>query len=301
MKKFRTMRLIVGVAFIAISIAVAGVSWPRAAVTHNRLAANRLAANRLAANRLAANRLAANALSSTRLEANMATAELLETAEGRDVYAYLVSCALGSEITIQAEVPGANDAYCTNGTCTFAGGMGLADYWINHKLNPQGQRWITACVLARVNLYEQAEAISLRGPHDSLVPTLVEFQNFTLEEGAFFGNLFSGDAEIDWNACRGKGKFEAGPGTGTGGSIAMRDCTWPDPANPGKTLCGFNYAGDCASFTTVPEPYSCKNFEQSLFDTQGYYDGCHATPGDGRWPASKAYREVITTYVIPPS
>ena len=272
---------------------------PRAAVTHNRLAANRLAANRLAANRLAANRLAANALSSTKLEANMATAELLATEGGRDVYAYLVSCALPAEVTIQAEVPGANDLYCTNGTCTFTGGLGLADYWVDHKLNPQGQRLVTACMLARVNLYEQAEAISLRGPHDNLIPTSIERQVLSAEEGAFFGNLFKDDPAIDWNACRGRDKLEAGPGSGSGGGLRMRDCTWPDPNNPGKTLCGFNYAGDCASFTITPEPYSCRTFEPNGLDDQGYYDACHATPGDGRWPGLKPNREVITVYVDP--
>jgi hypothetical protein len=245
--------------------AIATTGTPRAAETRNRLAANRLAANRLAANRLAANRLAANALSSTRLEANMATAEILATADGRDVYAYLVSCALPADVSIQATIPGAEDAYCTGGTCTFPGGLGLADYWVDHKLNPEGQRWVTACVLARVNLYEQAEAISLRGAHDSLIPASNERDVFTLEEGAFFGNIFADDAELDWNACRGRDKLAWGPGSGSGGSLGMRDCTWPDPAQPGKTLCGFNYAGDCASFTDPPEPYSCKSLESTGF------------------------------------
>ena len=272
---------------------------PRAAATHNRLAANRLAANRLAANRLAANRLAANALSSTKLEANLATSEILQTEEGRDVYAYLISCALPEGTSIAAVVPGAADsAYCTNGTCTFQGSMGLADYWVDHKLNPQGQRWVSACVLARVNGYELAEGISLRGPHDSLVVSSVERQIYTEQEGAFFGNVFTADtadAPLDWNACRGEDKAAADPGTGFGGGLNGRICAEPDPLNLGKTRCGFSYAGDCASFTTVPEPYSCK----SVDDLQGFYDDCHASAGDGHWPGSKTYREVITVYVAP--
>src|SRR5262245_16012580 len=187
----------------------------RAAMTRNRLAANRLAANRLAANRLAANRLAANALSSTKLEANTATAEILATEDGRDVYAYLVSCALPDGVSIQAVVPGAADSpYCNNGTCTFPGNMGLADYWVDHKLNPHGQRWVSACVLARVNNFDIAEGISLRGAHDSLTFTSAELQTYTAQEGAFFGNIFTGDAPIDWNACRGEDKAATGPGTG---------------------------------------------------------------------------------------
>jgi hypothetical protein len=76
----------------------------------------------------------------------------------------------------------------------------------------------------------------------------------------------------------------------------MRDCTWPDPENPGKTLCGFNYAGDCASFTEWPEPYSCRNVE-SIGGYSGFYEACHVAPGDGHWPALKPYREVVTVYV----
>src|SRR5687768_211766 len=144
MSKVRAIRLIVGLAF-AISIALVGGPWPRAAVTHNRLASNRLASNRLASNRLASNRLASNALSSTKLEANMAASEILATEDGREVYAYLISCALPAGTSIQAAVPGAADSlYCTDGTCTFHGSMGLADYWVDHKLNPQGQRWVSA-------------------------------------------------------------------------------------------------------------------------------------------------------------
>lgn len=272
---------------------------PRAAVTHNRLAANRLAANRLAANRLAANRLAANSLSSTKLEANLATSEILQTEEGREVYAYLISGALPEGTSIVAAVPGAVDSgYCTNGTCTFQGSMGLADYWVDHKLNPQGQRWVSACVLARVNGFETAEGISLRGPHDSLGVSLAEMGTFNQQEGAFFGNVFTADtadAPLDWNACQGEDKAAAGPGSGSGGGLDLRICAEPDSLNPGKTRCGFTYAGDCASFTTVPEPYSCK----SVDDVQGFYDDCHASAGDGHWPGTKTYREVITVYVAP--
>ena len=99
-----------------ICVLVAAVGWmaasgdvPQAARSHNRLASNRLASNRLASNRLASNRLASNSLSSTKLEATAAAGELLSTPEGREVYYYLVSCALPAGVSIQAQVPGAAD------------------------------------------------------------------------------------------------------------------------------------------------------------------------------------------------
>jgi len=61
-------------------------------------------------------------------------------------------------------------------------------------------------------------------------------------------------------------------------------------------MCGFNFAGDCRDFTPQsPSPYACSMFDAS----QGIYTHCHATAGDGRWPVSPPYRQVITSYTSP--
>src|SRR6516225_9613772 len=92
----------------------------------NRLASNRLASNRLASNRLASNRLASNGLVETRLQANSETADMLNTADGREVYSYIVSCALPEGTTIEADVPGDEDTAppdtiysCSKAHCVF--------------------------------------------------------------------------------------------------------------------------------------------------------------------------------------
>lgn len=283
---------------LALAILLAFVARPaQMAETRNRLATNRLATNRLATNRLATNRLATNALSSTRLEANMATAELLATADGRDVYSYLISCALPEGMTIEATIPGAPDSAppitnytCSSGRCVFYGGIGLAEDWIDHRLASKDERWISACLFARVNVNDTAEAISLRGNHPGLAVSTDEAELFTVAEGAFYGNLFTHeDDPIDWNACRGEGQA-----SGEFGGLVLRDCTEEDPANPGKTYCGFTYAGDCRDYTPdVPSAYACKSSDAGL------YSDCHPTSGNGRWPASRTYREVITVYVSP--
>src|SRR5512134_3112901 len=268
----------------------------QAAETKNKLASNKLASNKLASNKLASNKLASNALSSTRLEANLATAEILATEDGREVYSYIISCALPAEITLEAEVPGAADTtldspyICTNERCYFQGGIGLAAYWIDHRLAAQDQRWLSARLFARVNLFDTAEAISLRGPHDSLTVGIDEAELFDVEEGAFYGNIFSdADGPIDWNACRGEGQA-----SGEFGGLELRDCTEEDPNNPGFTVCGFKYVGDCADYTPqFPNPYACKTFDAG----QGTYEDCYTEARDGLWPTLKVYREVITTYV----
>lgn len=289
-KRHRTMTLA-----LALGLATAWAlttNPPEAAVTTNKLASNKLASNKLASNRLAQ-----NALSSTRLEANLASNEILSTADGREVYSYVIGCALSATTTIEATVPGAPDTAppdtlhtCVNERCTFTGGLGLAPYWSDRKLDPKGQRWVSACLFARVNLHETAEAISLRGLAPELAVGADEAELFVVEEGAFFGNIFTDDdGPIDWNACRGRDQA-----AGEFGGLFLRDCTEPDPADPAHTLCGFNFAGDCADFSPEsPSPYGCRSFDAE----EGTYGDCHQGAGDGHWPGLRPYREIITTYV----
>src|SRR5262249_42124641 len=145
---------------------------------------------------------------------------------------------------------------------------------------------------ARVNAYDTAEAISLRGPHPALTVTADEASLFTVTEGAFYGDLFTHeDDPIDWNACRGEGQA-----SGEFGGLVLRDCAEEDPARPGTPQCGFTYAGDCRMYTPgLASPYACKSVDA----TQGLYLDCHNTSGDGHWPSSRTYREVITVYVSP--
>jgi hypothetical protein len=251
----------------------------------------------LAQNRLAQNRLAQNALSSTRLEADRATAEILSTPDGREVYSYIIGCALSEGMTIEATIPGAPDTAppdtlytCVNERCTFDGFLGLAQHWIDRKLDSKGQRWVSACLFARVNLHDTTEAISLRGLAPELTVSVDEAELYNTEEGAFFGNIFTDDdGPIDWNACRG-----AGQASGEFGGLNLRDCAEPDPADPTHTQCGFNYAGDCADFSLeFPSPYACRSFDAE----EGTYGDCHTDEGDGHWPGLRTYREIITTYV----
>jgi hypothetical protein len=194
-------------------------------------------------NRIAANRIAANRISANRLEANPDTADMLQTEDGREVYSYMMSCALREGAFIEASIPNAPDTAppdtlytCTKGQCSFPGSLGLAEHWIDRKLDTKGQRWVTACLLARVNHFRVTESISLGGVAPQLSVTPEEAATYTLQEGAFYGNIFAdADAPLDWNACRGKDKA-----AGDTGVLAMRACAAPDPNDPGRTVCGFS-------------------------------------------------------------
>jgi hypothetical protein len=269
------------------------------AESENKLATNKLATNKLATNKLATNKLATNSLDSTKLTALEETSEILSTADGREVYSYLVSCALAGDTTIEktdvidADTNAlAEDDYCTAGHCVFSGSLGLADEWRSRKLSSKGQGWVSACMFARINVHDTAEGVSLRGPHASLTVTPDEAFLYTVQEGAFYGNMFTKDDEpIAWFACMG-----AGQAAGEFGGLVLRDCTEPDPDNAGLTLCGFNYAGECADYSPeFPSPYACRKYDE----VSGIYSPCFSSSGLRRWPRETRYSEVITVYVSP--
>lgn len=279
---------------------------------HNRLAGNRLAGNRLAGNRLAGNRLAGNALSSTSFEALPETAQILESEEGRDVYYYMVSCALPDTVTIEADVPTltadtpSDSPYtCKVATkhCSFPGNLGLAPGWQHKKLDTKGERWVSACLFARVNRHGVTKDVSLRGRNEGLTISQYEYEMFTVQEGAFFGNIFENpDASvdnIDWYACSGSGIAEA--------SSVERDCAVENvngyiengvqfPPEPGRTICGFKYAGPCGNLDAngdeVDQRYACDRLNAHT----GAFQGCHERAGR-HGGNGKKYRQVISSYV----
>ena len=264
----------------------------------NKIALNKIALNKIALNKIALNKIALNGL----LQLNEESAgDLLSTEDGREVLSYVIGCAIPSDVTLTGEHEGV--------TYEFPGDIGLASRWVTHALDEGEQRWVSACLISRVNLFGISVSISIRGPHASLKVSEGEARDYAAEEGAFFGNVFTpGDEPIILNACRGRDQA-----TSEGGDLELRDCTEPDPANPGLTMCGFVDAGDCADWTQPVNEYACKSFrnptERGGPDSDdvlnsrdyngGYYERCHDAPGLGRWADAERYPEVITVFVQP--
>jgi hypothetical protein len=167
-----------------------------------------------------------------------------------------------------------------------------------HPLTAEGQGWVSACLLSHVSEGEVSVTISLRGPHAQLATTADERAGWPIEEGAFYGNVFKPlDQPIEWFACRGEGQA-----AGEFGGLVDRDCAEPDPANPGRTLCGFTFAGDCGTFSAKPV---CEQFSEH----GQFYRRCHTTaldhhgdPHDRRGACDRddrVFHQVITAYVTP--
>jgi hypothetical protein len=251
-------------------------------ITLNRITLNRITLNRITLNRITLNRLSVNRLTNRRLKLNMSTAAgLLATEDGREVFSLVVSCAMPADITLVATVAGT--------TFEFPGELGLAREWTDAPLGSSGQGWVSACMLSRVNAHDVALPISIRGPHFALTVDRDEREAFPVEEGAFYGNVFMPlDQPMLLFACRGEGQA-----SGEFGGLVDRDCTEPDPANPGFTQCGLTFAGDCGDFAAK---HSCEDFSER----GTFYRRCHNQPLK-RFPGrgDRVFSEVITSFVTP--
>jgi hypothetical protein len=240
-------------------------------ISLNRISLNRISLNRISLNRISLNRISLNRISLNRIALNgIAAGDLIATEEGRELLHYVIECALPEGTTLVGGHGGVE--------YEFEGAIGLAPSWVSRRLDGEDQRWVSACLLARVNAHDVSVQISLRGPHRALRANDHEMATFTLEEGAFWGNVFTG--ADDFNACRG-----ADQAAGESGDLEDRDCTEPDPTRPGTTACGFEYAGACAG---PGRRGACRGYDGERM----YYERCSA---DGE----RRHREVITVFVKP--
>ncbi|MEO8700653.1 MAG: hypothetical protein ABI867_11445 [Kofleriaceae bacterium] len=197
-----------------------------AVVGSNRLAANRLAANRLAANRLAANRLAANSLE---------VQSLMSTDSGRDVMSYIVGCAMPTGQSLTLKDPGGV-------SYTYPGWIGLAPAWATRVPTVSERRWVTACLLARTNVYGIPVSISMRSDTNLILSSAAaERLGYTQAEGAFYGDLFA-PVPVTY-ACSNRGWTQI---TGNFRACALS-------ANGATTDCGFTYTGSCNATATCAD------------------------------------------------
>jgi hypothetical protein len=296
------------IAFAALFVACVADEPPESTTASPILAPNMIALNRIALNRIALNRIALNRIALNRIALNtITTQDLLSTSENREVLSYLVSCAFPASVTLVGTVNGT--------TYEFPGSIGLAPRWADRRLNSAEKGWISACMLARVNAYGVSLLISLRGAHPALTVSAEEAALYTVEEGAFYGDIFTpGDDPIVAISCRGSGQA-----AGESGGLVNRDCAEPGEI-PGQSICGMTYAGDCGDYTTGSGSYACEVRHGDEADgdcdddedgddqpgdsddgaAAGYYTKCHSTSTTGHWPHSSVrYDQVITVYVSP--
>jgi hypothetical protein len=179
--------IVTGGSLLMVSLAACGIGedgqlaeQSSALSTTNALTANALTANALTANALTANALTANALT-----ANALTANGLRDPLGRELLKYVVSCALPAGAQITAMVDGTR--------YDFAGSIGLAPDWGHEhgSCDRSCQRWVSGCVLARVDATGVERGISIRGDNRALRPAPHELRDYPVREATYYGNIFA--------------------------------------------------------------------------------------------------------------
>ena len=118
------------------------------------------------------------------LTANALTANGLRDPLAREFLKYVVSCALDEDDSVAFKIDGKR--------YEFRGGLGLAPEWGRSHGACDGdcQRWVSACVLARVDAAGVKRTISIRGDNRALRPEDNELRRYSDREATYFGNLF---------------------------------------------------------------------------------------------------------------
>jgi hypothetical protein len=169
-------------------------------VTDNALTDNALTDNALTDNALTDNALTDNALTDNALTDNALTDNALTDPNARELFKYIVSCALPESAHVNVTVEGV--------TYTFDGELGLAPEWGKEhgSCDDECRSWVSACVISRLDYLGEAVKISVRGKNPALKSTHDERADYSHIEATYYGNIFSEDQKIF--ACLPPGKTD---------------------------------------------------------------------------------------------
>lgn len=155
--------------------------------------------------------------------------------EKRTLLKFITECALRKDQVLAVKDEGLIFEYY--------GSLGVAPDWDGYpsSLSTSEQRWVSACVLARVNYYGTPVPINLRTSEESgffMPVTATEIESFPLHEGGFFGNIFASPQKK--YVCRGKAQNKVLV-------TKNRICSLPQPDKERglKSACGYIIVGDC--------------------------------------------------------
>lgn len=246
-----------------------------AALSPNALSPNALSPNALSPNALRPDALNPNALDPAALSP-AALRSIRDPGEAgdlaRQLLRYTVGCAFtpGQTFGFTWTDPGG-----TVHTELYAGLLGLAPAWATQPLDLAGQRWVTACLAARVNALGVSVMLSSRGSHAALGSTAAERLTFMTREAVFFGNVFAGTPRID--ACY-------DPASMLPAQMAHRVCAQPaflaldlDHLGSGYDCGLIHVIGPCFGLLGLGVTGVCEREDP----TARYLDDCTA-PGDAQ-------------------
>lgn len=205
-------------------------------------------------------RIVVNALSPTAFASSQLTTSVLNstnaaamgtTNSARKLLSFATTCALDATQSIDYTVAGVQ--------YHAAGLMGIAPSWMTSALSASDAAWVSACVVSRVNLTSAVVEISARGDNAGYDTTIGEVADYQIEEGAFWGNVFTNLGAVVGYSCNGVDQAA----DDTIGDLPLRECAeWDGVANSNASPCGFHYAGLCSSAcSTSSSPYDGCSFQ----------------------------------------
>ncbi|WNG25442.1 hypothetical protein F0U62_16550 [Cystobacter fuscus] len=104
----------------------------------------------------------------------------------RHVLRSAVECALTPEQSVRDPVTGA----------LYTGWWGLAPSWLGDVLDTAGRRYVTACMVQRLNFYGASVPILFEGDHPSIRHSTTYAPQYPIEESTVFGDLFSSSTPL---------------------------------------------------------------------------------------------------------
>lgn len=209
-------------------------------------------ANSLTSNALEFNGLFANAIDLNGIDPSLLASEARQSIESsgdvgtnsRLVYKYLISCALDSTQSVSFSWTDSGNVVHNE---VYWGSIGLAPSWEQSSISTQMRRILSACLGARTNFYGTPVLISIRGPQSAInQPSTGEQTAYPLEEGVFWGDLFTGTPQI--YACHNGSNI-------TNSRSKLRDCA-AGHVNQDETISECAHIailGDCDTLCTPPD------------------------------------------------
>lgn len=146
----------------------------------------------------------------------------------RHVIKDILECALGDDQSARDSEAGEN----------YVGRVGLATEWENRALTDQERRWISGCMVQRLNYFGISVPILLEGNQDPIAIDEELRQDYPFAESTAWGDIFTpGLSEFAW-VCTEKDVW----------SLCGRDRgePWIDTrVCDGVQNCGINFVGKC--------------------------------------------------------
>jgi len=105
----------------------------------------------------------------------------------REVLRSAVECALTPAQSVSDPVTGE----------LYTGWWGLAPSWLSGALDVDGRRYVTGCMVQRLNSYGTHVPILLEGSHPAIAQSATFGPQYPIEESTAFGDLFSSTTPLD--------------------------------------------------------------------------------------------------------